>query len=83
LYLERHIRGRIAGFYVPNFILDLPAEGGKRLIRSVESYDERIGLATLSAPGLMGEETVMQYWDPLWSLGEEARREVLERCKRR
>lgn len=81
LHLERHMRGRIAGFYVPSFILDLPAEGGKRLIRSVESYDERLGVATLSAPGLRGEETVMRYWDPLWSLGEEARREVLERCR--
>jgi lysine 2,3-aminomutase len=83
LHLERHIRGRIAGFYVPNFILDLPAEGGKRLIRSVENYDRRIGLATFSAPGLKGEPTEMQYWDPLWSLEPDAREEVLERCKRK
>ncbi|GIJ84637.1 hypothetical protein Asppvi_003486 [Aspergillus pseudoviridinutans] len=83
LHLERHIRGRIAGFLVPNFILDLPAEGGKRLIRSVESYDRRIGLATFSAPGLKGEPTEMQYWDPLWSLSQDAREEVLEKYGRK
>ncbi|KAI9367751.1 hypothetical protein BJX61DRAFT_537809 [Aspergillus egyptiacus] len=73
LHLERHIRGKTAGFFVPNFILDLPAEGGKRLIRSVESYDRKNGLARFTAPGLRGEPTTMEYWDPLWSLSPEAR----------
>ncbi|TVY56750.1 L-lysine 2,3-aminomutase, partial [Lachnellula cervina] len=75
LELERAVRGQIAGFLVPNFILDLPAEGGKRLTRGVESYDRRIGLSKLTAPGLKGEPTTMNYWDPLWSLSDEGRSE--------
>ncbi|KPM46404.1 hypothetical protein AK830_g106 [Neonectria ditissima] len=79
LDLERAVRGQIAGFLVPNFIVDLPAEGGKRLTRGVESYDHHIGLSKLTAPGLKGEPTTMEYWDPLWSLSEEGRHEVLRR----
>ncbi|KAK6067933.1 hypothetical protein SCUP234_11406 [Seiridium cupressi] len=55
LDLERAVRGQIAGFLVPSFILDLPAEGGKRLTRGVVSYDRHIGLSKLTAPGLKGE----------------------------
>jgi lysine 2,3-aminomutase len=77
LSLERAVRGQIAGFLVPNFILDLPAEGGKRLTRSIESYDRRIGLSKLTAPGLKGEPTEMEYWDPLWSIAAVARDENL------
>ncbi|KAK0108975.1 hypothetical protein ONS96_002813 [Cadophora gregata f. sp. sojae] len=79
LELERAVRGQIAGFLVPNFILDIPAEGGKRLTRGVETYDRHIGLSKLTAPGLKGEPTAMNYWDPLWSLSEEGRAEVLRR----
>jgi lysine 2,3-aminomutase len=79
LDLERAVRGQIAGFLVPSFILDLPAEGGKRLTRGVESYDHRIGLSKLTAPGLKGEPVTMEYWDPLWSLPEDGRAEVLAR----
>ncbi|GKU21659.1 unnamed protein product [Fusarium langsethiae] len=79
LDLERAVRGQIAGFLVPNFILDLPAEGGKRLTRGVESYDYKIGLSKLTAPGLKGEPVTMNYWDPLWSLPEKGREEVLRR----
>ncbi|KAK7425875.1 hypothetical protein QQZ08_007589 [Neonectria magnoliae] len=79
LALERAVRGQIAGFLIPQFILDLPAEGGKRLTRGLESYDRHIGLSKLTAPGLKGEPTTMEYWDPLWSLSEEGRHEVLQR----
>ncbi|KJZ76983.1 hypothetical protein HIM_03860 [Hirsutella minnesotensis 3608] len=82
LNLERAVRGQIAGSLMPNFILDLPAEGGKRLTRGVESYDRRIGLSKLTAPGLKGESTTMHYWDPLWSLSEDGRAEVLEKFRR-
>ncbi|KAI0120654.1 hypothetical protein BJ170DRAFT_715312 [Xylariales sp. AK1849] len=80
LDLERAVRGQIAGFLVPNFILDLPAEGGKRLTKGVVSYDHHIGLSKLTAPGLKGQPVEYEYWDPLWSLAEEGRAEVLRRC---
>jgi L-lysine 2,3-aminomutase len=60
LDLKQAVRGQIVGFLVPKFILDLPAEGGKRLTRGVESYDRHIGLSKLTAPGLKGEPATMQ-----------------------
>lgn len=80
LDLERAVRGQIAGFLVPNFILDLPAEGGKRLTKGVISYDHHIGLSKLTAPGLKGQPVEYEYWDPLWSLSDSGRAEVLRRC---
>jgi lysine 2,3-aminomutase len=77
LDLKRAVRGQIAGFFVPKFILDLPAAGGKRLTRGVESYDRHIGLSQLTAPGLKGEPTTVQYWDPLWSLSPEGKADIL------
>ncbi|KAK2598191.1 hypothetical protein QQS21_005668 [Conoideocrella luteorostrata] len=77
LDLERAVRGQITGFLMPNFILDLPAEGGKRLTRGVQDYNHHLGLSKFSAPGLKGEPTTMEYWDPLWSLSEQGRADVL------
>ncbi|KAJ5710904.1 hypothetical protein N7488_005060 [Penicillium malachiteum] len=79
LDLERAVSGQVSGFLVPNFILDLPAEGGKRLTRGVESYDRRIALSKLAAPGLKCEPVTMEYWNTLWSLFEEGRAEVFAR----
>ncbi|KAK5989454.1 L-lysine 2,3-aminomutase [Cladobotryum mycophilum] len=77
ILLERAVRGQIAGFMVPNFIVDLPGKGGKRLTLSMDNYDRRIGLSKFTTPRLEGE--TIEYWDPLWSLAEDAREEVLER----
>ncbi|KAF2716939.1 kama family protein [Polychaeton citri CBS 116435] len=61
--LEKKIRGTIAGFMMPSFVVDLPGGGGKRLATSYESYDEQTGISTWKAPGVsQGEEFF--YFDP-------------------
>jgi lysine 2,3-aminomutase len=77
LHLEHELRGSIAGFLTPQFIVDLPGGGGKRLASGAESYDRDIGRSTFTAPAVKGGNgKKYEYWDPLWSLGERARREV-------
>lgn len=68
LDLERHIRGTIAGFMTPQFVVDLPGGGGKRLAASYESYDEATGISKFVAPGVKGAVQTFEYHDPLWSL---------------
>lgn len=67
LGLEKHLRGTIAGFMTPSFIVDLPGGGGKRLANSFESYDRRTGISTWKAPGVAGDR-IFTYHDPLHSL---------------
>jgi lysine 2,3-aminomutase len=83
LHLERHIRGQIAGFLTPTFVVDMTGGGSKRQTFSIDSYDYRLGLAKVSAPSLKGgEDDHMDYWDPLWSVTEEAREEILTKFAR-
>lgn len=63
LQLEKHIRGTIAGFMMPQFVVDLPGGGGKRLANSYESYDPESGVSTWQAPGVAGDE-IFTYYDP-------------------
>ena len=63
LHLEKHIRGTIAGFMTPSFIVDLPGGGGKRLANSYDSYDRESGKSTWTAPGVAGDK-VFYYYDP-------------------
>lgn len=68
LDLEKQIRGSIAGFMMPQFIVDLPGGGGKRLAHSFKSYDRRTGRSTYEAPAVKGrgkENKVYEYWDPI------------------
>lgn len=67
LELERNIRSSIAGFATPNFVVDLPRGGGKRLAGSFESYDRKTGVSRYVLPGVNGEctERVYEYHDPL------------------
>jgi lysine 2,3-aminomutase len=66
LTLEAHIRGTIAGFMTPAFVVDLPGGGGKRLANSFETYDHTTGISMWKAPGVTGEE-VFEYYDPIAS----------------
>jgi lysine 2,3-aminomutase len=50
LDLEKQLRGSIAGFMMPQFVVDLPSGGGKRLTASYESYDENTGVSTFVSP---------------------------------
>ncbi|KFY41307.1 hypothetical protein V494_03076 [Pseudogymnoascus sp. VKM F-4513 (FW-928)] len=68
LELESQIRGSIAGFMTPQFVVDLPGGGGKRLAASFQSYDSKTGVSRFVAPAVKGGETVYEYHDPEWSL---------------
>ena len=68
LNIEQKLRGTIAGFAMPQFIVDLPGGGGKRLASTFKSYDpDGTGISTYEAPGLHGEkgQKVYEYYDPL------------------
>ena len=65
LDLEHQIRGTIAGFMTPQFVVDLPGGGGKRLAASFQSYDEETGVSRFAAPGVTGTEQIFEYHDPL------------------
>jgi lysine 2,3-aminomutase len=68
LDLESQIRGSIAGFMTPQFVVDLPEGGGKRLACSFISYDRVTGVSTYVAPAVKGrdkEDKVYKYYDPI------------------
>ncbi|KAL2129666.1 hypothetical protein VTI74DRAFT_7480 [Chaetomium olivicolor] len=68
LDLEAKIRGSIAGFMMPSFVVDLPGGGGKRLACSYESYDRSTGISRYTAPAVTGrdkENKVYEYYDPI------------------
>ena len=71
LDLECQLRGSIAGFLMPQFVVDLPGGGGKRLASSYRTYDRNTGVSTFVAPAVKGkakEDRVYEYYDPLASL---------------
>ncbi|KAI1845331.1 hypothetical protein JX266_008641 [Neoarthrinium moseri] len=71
LDIEEQMRGSIAGFDMPTFVVDLPEGGGKRLAQSRKSYDRATGVSTFTAPAVKGdtkENKVYRYFDPLNSL---------------
>ncbi|TVY92940.1 L-lysine 2,3-aminomutase [Lachnellula willkommii] len=71
LHLETQLRGSIADFLMPQFVVNLPGGGGKRLAASYKSYDRRTGISTFVAPVVKGqsnENEVYEYFDPLHSL---------------
>lgn len=64
LDLEKHIRGTIAGFMMPSFVVDLPGGGGKRLAATYDTYE--MGISTFRAPGVSADQDrVYTYHDPL------------------
>ena len=71
LDLEAQIRGSISGFMIPQFVVDLPGGGGKRLACSFSTYDRSTGKSTFVAPAVTGrdkENKVFEYHDPVDSL---------------
>lgn len=63
LMLQKHIRGTIGGMITPNFVIDLPGGGGKRLAADYETYDPVTGVSTWKAEGVTGDK-VHEYYDP-------------------
>jgi lysine 2,3-aminomutase len=68
LSLESAIRGLTAGFMTPNFVVNLPGGGGKRLACSYETYDRNVGRSTFLSPSSKDSKKVWEHWDPLYSL---------------
>ena len=73
LNLEQQLRGTIAGFMMPSFVVDLPGGGGKRLAMSYQTYDRNTGISTFVAPGLGGAKAARTYayYDPVYDLKSE------------
>jgi lysine 2,3-aminomutase len=69
LDLEEQLRGSIAGFMMPQFVVDLPGGGGKRLATSYQSYDRKSGVSIFVAPiitqGKKNKATTFKYYDPI------------------
>ncbi|ROV89958.1 hypothetical protein VMCG_10121 [Cytospora schulzeri] len=74
LDLEAQIRGSIAGFMMPQFVVDLPGGGGKRLGSTYESYDRETGVSRFVAPAVTATKAmgrgrekpeVFEYYDPI------------------
>lgn len=73
LDIEAQIRGTIAGFSMPQFVVDLPGGGGKRLAWSYKSYEG--GVSTFEAPAVTaaaashthgtGKPLIFKYYDPV------------------
>ncbi len=70
--LEREVRGATAGFNTPLFIVDAPGGGGKRDVHSYEYRNEEYGITGYRAPAV-DPDRMYFYFDPLRSLGSEAR----------
>jgi lysine 2,3-aminomutase len=65
LDIEASIRGTIAGFMTPSFVVDLPGGGGKRLAAAFKTYDRVTGISRFAAPSVRGKERIFEYYDPL------------------
>jgi len=70
LQIERGVRGVTAGFGTPQFIVDAPGGGGKRLASTYELYDRETGVSLFRAPSVKPGVDFL-YFDPLHSLTSE------------
>lgn len=71
VYIEEQLRGFVGGFMFPQFMVDLPGGGGKRLANSYISYDKNTGISRYRAPGVKSGK-IFEYHDPVWSVGQPA-----------
>jgi lysine 2,3-aminomutase len=80
--LERGVRGVTAGFNTPVFVLDAPGGGGKRDVHTPDYYDGESGISVFTAPSVKPGKKFL-FFDPISSLGEEARWRWTQPCERR
>lgn len=75
--LEKELRGSTAGFNMPQFIVDLPGGGGKRVVSSFELYDPDTGISAFRSPRVEERRDAIRdgrnrdlffYFDPLQSV---------------
>jgi lysine 2,3-aminomutase len=71
LDIEKHVRGRTAGFNTPTFVCDAPGGGGKRQVHSFEHYDRETGISVYTAPSV--KPGFFLYYDPIDTLSEASR----------
>jgi lysine 2,3-aminomutase len=72
LDIEKHVRGRTAGFNTPTFVVDAPGGGGKRNAHSYEYYDRETGISVYTAPSV--KPGFFLYFDPLDQLSDTIRK---------
>ena len=72
LRVEKRLRGAVAGFNTPTFVVDAPGGGGKRDAHSFEHYDRETGVSVYSAPAVKPGKLFL-YFDPLSKLSDAAR----------
>ncbi len=70
--LEKRVRGDVAGFHTPTFVVDTLGGGGKRDVHSFEVYDRLHGVAVYHAPTVKPGRALYAF-DPLDSLPPEGR----------
>jgi lysine 2,3-aminomutase len=80
--LERHVRGTTAGFNTPSFVLDAPGGGGKRDVHTADYYDRETGISVFTAPSVKPGKKFL-FFDPVATLGEQARWRWTQCCERR
>ncbi|CAF5179454.1 unnamed protein product, partial [Rotaria sp. Silwood1] len=74
--LEKELRGSIAGFNMPQFAVDMPGGGGKRLVSTFEAYDRDTGISIFQSSRIMERKSdrdklgsnLYFYFDPLRSV---------------
>jgi len=62
--LEKAVRGTLAGFNTPTFVVDAPGGGGKRVVHSFEHYNRTTGISVYTAPSVKPGQYFL-YFDPL------------------
>jgi lysine 2,3-aminomutase len=65
--IEHMVRGITAGFNTPQFVVDTPGGGGKRIVSAYDFYDKDTGISVFTAPAVKPGHQFM-YFDPLHSL---------------
>jgi lysine 2,3-aminomutase len=82
LEIEKHVRGATAGFNTPSFVVDTMGGGGKRDAHSFEHYDRENGIAVFKSPAVKPGAKFL-YFDPLLTLGADARQRWLDPFERK
>lgn len=79
--VEKHLRGSMAGFNTPTFVVDAPGGGGKRDAHSYDYYDRNTGVSVYSAPSVKKDQ-FFPYFDPLNALSPSVQADWQDASKR-
>ena len=79
LRIEEHLRGRVAGFNTPQFVVDLAGGGGKRNAWSYVHYCQDSGISVFQNHDEKTKRRFYYHFDPLHALDPEVRDDWLYR----